>query len=128
MENRLFIVSNRLPLIIDKNETVVPASGGLVTAITSYLSLTKANSFKEVFWAGIPGCSSNCWTNAILNFSNSSYHYLPVFAPSKEYDSYYNGHSNSVLWPLFHYFPSYVEYDEESYGHYLKINERFADV
>lgn len=30
---------------------------------------------------------------------------LPVFIDQKTFDMYYNGYSNEVLWPLFHYIP-----------------------
>ena len=54
------------------------------------------------------------------------YSYVPVFVPQKEYDGYYNGHANSLLWPLFHYFPCYAEYDADCYDRYLLVNCLFA--
>ncbi len=34
--------------------------------------------------------------------------------------------SNSVIWALFHYFPSYEEYKSEYYESYIKANEDFC--
>jgi len=128
MGKRLFIVSNRLPITIDGEQRVQQASGGLVTAVNSFLKRRTTNEYDEVLWAGIPGCSLSSWVASIKNVEETSYAYLPVFVTQAEYNGYYNGHSNSVLWPLFHYFPSYAEYNVDFYDCYLKVNEQFAET
>ncbi|MFL5772512.1 MAG: trehalose-6-phosphate synthase [Flavisolibacter sp.] len=125
---KLFIVSNRLPVTVDNKNQITPASGGLITAIESYLHKSDSKTFGKVFWAGVPGCETSSWKAAVNNIKNHAFTYIPVFVPSKEYDGYYYGHSNSVLWPLFHYFPSYAEYDEKCYQNYQSVNEHFADT
>ncbi len=126
MEKRLFIVSNRLPVTLNE-QGMQQASGGLITAVQSYLNRQESNDFGEVFWAGVPGCNIATWISAIKRMNSTSFTYLPVFVPKAEYDGYYNGHSNSVLWPLFHYFPSFVEYNTDNYCDYQRVNELFAD-
>ena len=42
------------------------------------------------------------------------------------YGDYYNGFSNSTLWPLFHYFPSLTEYKKEHFDAYFKVNRIFS--
>ncbi|MGB8191069.1 MAG: trehalose-6-phosphate synthase, partial [Chitinophagaceae bacterium] len=128
MEKRLFIVSNRLPVTVSEETGIQHASGGLITAISSYLSKPGAQSFDEVFWSGVPGCNLGTWVSAIKKIQNAPFTYLPVFVPQKEYDGYYNGHANSVLWPLFHYFPSYAEYNVECYDCYQRVNQWFAET
>lgn len=131
---RLFIVSNRLPISIksdDKKFKVQPSSGGLVSAMNSYLassSENKHNSFSETFWVGMPCCSAAVWTEAAHGLHESEFTYLPVFFNEKAYECYYNGFSNSTLWPLFHYFPSFAEYNTEHYNYYIQANEAFADT
>lgn len=51
----------------------------------------------------------------------------PVFPDSITYRNFYNGFSNSTLWPLFHYFPSLAEYRKEYFTNYKRINQLFAD-
>lgn len=126
MEKRLFIVSNRLPITVCTEKGIQQASGGLITAINSYLEGENANSFDDVLWTGVPGCNMGTWISATKKMNKSSFTYLPVFVPNAEYEGYYNGQSNSVLWPLFHYFPSYAEYNVECYEHYNRVNEHFA--
>ena len=130
-EQRLFFVSNRLPVNIDEETGIRPSSGGLATAIKSYLAndLTDGEKeFAETYWVGVPGCSPQTWEKAAENIPASGYDYLPVFVDNTAYDAYYNGFSNSVLWPLFHYFPSYVEYEMEAFDHYIKVNEVFLEI
>ncbi|ANE52975.1 bifunctional alpha,alpha-trehalose-phosphate synthase (UDP-forming)/trehalose-phosphatase [Flavisolibacter tropicus] len=126
---RLFIVANRLPVTISETKGVNPCSGGLVSAINSYLLHAKESSgqsFNEIYWAGVPGCSTNIWDNFSGQVKHSDFELIPVFANNKDYDGYYNGFANSVLWPLFHYFPSYAEYDAEHFQQYQLVNEQFA--
>jgi trehalose 6-phosphate synthase/phosphatase len=62
-------------------------------------------------------------TNAI----DTDFKIIPVFPEKETYENYYNGFSNSTLWPLFHYFPSLVENRKEYFDAYKKINQLFAD-
>jgi trehalose 6-phosphate synthase/phosphatase len=127
-EKRLFIISNRLPVNIDDEGAIKPSSGGLATAIKSYLAQNNDARFSETKWIGVPGCTPETWDAAVTQLPASSYKYLPVFVDNKAYDAYYNGFSNAVLWPLFHYFPTYVEYEKESFEQYMKVNQVFLDT
>ncbi|MEI6948222.1 bifunctional alpha,alpha-trehalose-phosphate synthase (UDP-forming)/trehalose-phosphatase [Paraflavisolibacter sp. H34] len=132
--NRLFIIANRLPVQVQGiagEISVQPSAGGLVSAVNSYLNGeggTAATGYAETFWVGMPCCSPETWTKAETFLEPSPYTFLPVFAPRKTYDGYYNGFSNSVLWPLFHYFPSYAEYSTEDFQAYQQVNAAFAEV
>jgi trehalose 6-phosphate synthase/phosphatase len=131
---RLFILSNRLPLTVthEKNEVSVrPSSGGLVSAISSYLNQSDTGSqmiFSERIWVGIPGCSSQVWDKAREKTGDTDFDFIPVFLNQKVYDNYYNGLSNSVLWPLFHYFPSYADYNSNYFEAYKTANQAFVDT
>lgn len=127
---RLFVVSNRLPISIDgegEKARILPASGGLVSAINSYLHQVP-NQYSEIFWTGVPGCSASTWNEAVNHLNDAPFNYVPVLLYKEQYEKYYNGFSNSVLWPLFHYFPSYAEYDADEFQAYLSVNEHFAEV
>lgn len=126
MDKRLFIVSNRLPINIDEIKGIQPASGGLITAINGHMRSNTQQQFSKVYWAGVPGCSINVWSENIENNTDPNFTYLPVFIKPGQYNGYYNGHANSLLWPLFHYFPSYAEYNVDHYEQYCQVNEHFA--
>lgn len=134
MKKRLFIVSNRLPVTVStvKDQiSIASSSGGLVSAINGYLANTnekEQNDFTETFWVGVAGCSSRVWDKALDEMPMESFTYLPVFIEKKCYDQYYNGFSNSVIWPLFHYFPSFVEYNQAYHNDYMEANNAFLQV
>jgi trehalose 6-phosphate synthase len=43
-----------------------------------------------------------------------------------DFEGYYNGFSNKVLWPLFHYLLGFIRYRREDFEAYLRVNATFA--
>jgi trehalose 6-phosphate synthase/phosphatase len=86
MGKRLFIVSNRLPVTFDEENGIQQASGGLITAINSYLERENTSAYKEVLWSGVPGCNMVTWRTSIEKLEHASFNYLPVFVNASEYD------------------------------------------
>ena len=52
--------------------------------------------------------------------------YATVDLPRREFERYYNGFCNGVLWPLFHYLASGLPYTTEGRNAWLDVNQRFA--
>lgn len=52
----------------------------------------------------------------------------PVYLSDELADRHYNGFSNSILWPLFHYHPGEMNFDEDNWLAYREANMRFAEV
>jgi trehalose 6-phosphate synthase/phosphatase len=132
-KKRLFIVSNRLPVnVIETGDDVKVnvSSGGLVTAIGGYMKQSGGGGkeYDTVYWAGVPGCTEPVWAKAMSQMQHQEYTFLPVFMNRRTYDNYYNGMSNSVIWPLFHYFSSYAEYRNAWYESYQQANSAFAEA
>ena len=130
--SRLIIVSNRLPFSIDKNEeqpVLRQSSGGLVSALVSYFEKTgtAASKFNEHIWIGSVDFSPQDWENVSDQSKTSDFTVEPIFIDDEIYDQYYNGFSNSILWPLFHYFPSLAEFNESYYEAYIQVNFKFAE-
>ena len=128
--SRLIIVSNRLPFSIewqDNERKLRQSSGGLVSAIKSYFEKNKTDkSYTEEIWLGSMDCSEEDW-NAAQEQVIEDFSIVPLFPDAQIYSNFYNGFSNSTLWPLFHYFPSLVDYRKEYFEDYKKINQLFAD-
>ena len=130
---RLLIISNRLPFSIDtvEDEIVVrQSSGGLVSAIKSYLEKTQPDNkkFSDQIWIGSLDATREQWTTVNeMGAIQSDFGIEPIFVENDTYELFYNGFSNSTLWPLFHYFPSLVEYKKEAYEAYLNVNQEFAN-
>ena len=55
-----------------------------------------------------------------------NYNLVPVKFPEKVYKAYYNGYSNSLIWPLFHYFPDKCLFSDQDWEHYKTVNEEIA--
>lgn len=132
--SRLLIISNRLPYSIEKNGEEIllrQSSGGLVSALKSYFEHNEAGSgrFSQQIWMGSVDTDEEDWEK-IINSGEllSDFIIEPVFIQKEIYDDYYNGFSNSTLWPLFHYFPSLVEYKKEYFEAYKTVNQIFADA
>src|SRR5690606_21339702 len=53
---------------------------------------------------------------------------IPIFLSEEEINGFYEGFSNEVLWPIFHYISTYANYDLNNWEIYKKVNQRFLDV
>ncbi len=131
--SRLLVISNRLPFSITRTGdeiSVRQSSGGLVSAIKSYFESDDNDSeqYTDKIWIGSVDAPQEDWQLAEeQNTVQSDFGIVPIFLDKDVYDGYYNGFANSTLWPLFHYFPSLVEYIEEFYEAYKTANEIFAN-
>ena len=128
---RLIIVSNRLPFSIDRegdNIHIRQSSGGLVSAIKGFFD--KANShpaITEKLWIGVADFPQEDWQKIMNDQGATDFEIHPVFIKKQLYADYYNGFSNSVLWPLFHYFFSVADYQVQYFEAYQKVNRLFCD-
>lgn len=129
---RLLLVSNRLPFqLLEKSNrvTLKESDGGLVSALKSFAESKNSGSrFSEKWWIGSADFPVARWEKYIAKKgSPGNFQIAPIFIDSKTYNRYYNGFCNATLWPLFHYFPSYVEYDDVTFKSYEEVNRIFAD-
>lgn len=128
---RLVLVSNRLPYQLkeeDNRITLRQSDGGLVSALKSLFEKDgQRQNFSEVIWAGSADFSKGIWKRFQQQSSTKSFFVEPLFIEPKLYGKYYNGFCNATLWPLFHYFPSIVFYDEDAFQAYEQVNRLFAD-
>src|SRR4030042_2096347 len=131
---RLLIVSNRLPITITEKKGCLnykESSGGLVSGLSAYLDSLKGAPFTqaEYIWFGWPGNSVSDKLKAkALSEISSKFNAYPVFLTEKEMDKFYLGFCNRTIWPLFHYFPSYVVYDDDYWNQYKHVNKVFCNT
>lgn len=120
-------VSNRLPVTIKRDEatgeyTYSMSSGGLVTALSG---LKKSTSFKWYGWPGLEIPEEE--QPKVAQELEEKFSCIPIFLPDDMADMHYNGFSNSILWPLFHYHPGEMNFDEGAWDAYKAANQMFAD-
>jgi trehalose 6-phosphate synthase/phosphatase len=120
---QLLIVSNRLPVTLADDGTARRSSGGLVSALDGL----PAGQF-ETNWLGWPGIDVAPDRQAELaDLLRREHACTPVFVPRALADAHYEGLSNSSLWPLLHYLPSYFRYEPDWWDAYRQVNRVFAD-
>src|SRR5271170_3083581 len=98
----LTLVSNRLPISVKKVGRKLefqPSVGGLATGLSSY---TTDKHSKWIGWPGIPSEELTEDNKRQIQRELKKHHCYPVFLTKKQVDEFYNGYSNSTLWPLFH--------------------------
>ncbi|PSK46234.1 alpha,alpha-trehalose-phosphate synthase [Elsinoe australis] len=126
-EGRLVLVSNRLPVTITKDPetgeyTFTKSSGGLVSGLQGLL---KTKKFAWYGWAGLEVPEDQIQPlSDRLREEHAAY---PVWISNELSDKHYNGFSNEVLWPLFHYHPGESTFDESIWAAYQQVNQLFAD-
>ena len=125
--NKTIIVSNRLPLqvsIEDDHLEVTPSVGGLATGLKT---VHKEGNGIWIGWSGITQEELNPELDAKVKEAVAKEQCVAVDLTQRDMDLYYYGFSNRTLWPLFHYFIEYTEYDPESWETYKSVNQKFAD-
>jgi trehalose 6-phosphate synthase/phosphatase len=106
------------------------SAGGLVSGLSDYLSSLKDSSsgLNEYLWIGWPGVSvKKKHRDKVREGLMARYSAYPVYLSEKLMDKVYLGYCNKTIWPLFHYFPSFTEFDQEFRDQYKHVNEIFRD-
>jgi len=126
---RLLIVSNRLPINIEKGKGglhFLPSTGGLATGLGSFYK-----SY-DTIWIGWPGITSDKTNREerkqIEVKLMAEFNCRPVFLSQNDIEQYYHGFSNKTLWPLFHYFTEYVTHDKTFWEAYKRVNHIFSKL
>jgi trehalose 6-phosphate synthase/phosphatase len=126
--NRLLIVSNRLPVTIQKKKGKLSFNqsvGGLATGLGSFY---KSFDSMWVGWCGIPSEKIDVKEKEKIEITLAKeFSSHPVFLSKRNIELYYSEFCNKTLWPLLHGFTQYVTYDKNSWKAYEKVNEIFAD-
>lgn len=130
-QRRLVVVSNRLPFqLLEKKKRIYlkESDGGLVSALKSYLENEGDSNFSERWWIGSADFPETRWEKYIAEDpAEASFKVEPIFVDKRAYNRYYNGFCNATIWPLFHYFPSYADFQDEYFEAYEEVNRLFAD-
>ncbi|XP_006459234.1 alpha,alpha-trehalose-phosphate synthase TPS1 subunit [Agaricus bisporus var. bisporus H97] len=99
------------------------SSGGLVSALSGF---KKSHSFTWIGWPGffIPPKDRPHVDQRLME----EYSCQAVYLDDDVADRHYNGFSNSILWPLFHYHPGEMNFDEANWLAYRQANMQFAEA
>jgi trehalose 6-phosphate synthase len=120
------VVANRLPIDAtvedDGSVTWTEAPGGLVTALAPVLQ------GREAVWIGWSGVAQDSRELAVeIPTMMSSYHLVNVPLTTHMVEMYYEGFSNTTLWPLYHDRIVAPEFHRETWEVYVDVNLQFAE-
>ncbi|MFJ2620901.1 trehalose-6-phosphate synthase [Glutamicibacter sp. NPDC087344] len=116
------VVANRLPVDRitnpDGTQGFRRSPGGLVTALEPVMAAS------DGAWVGWHGGIDE----ELDSFENDGINLVPVPLSEDDLELYYEGFSNSTLWPLYHDVIVPPSYHRTWWDRYKKINQRFADA
>ncbi len=122
---KTIIIANRLPVRIERENgefNIIRSEGGLATGLGSL------DTDSEIFWIGWPGVhTEDEEEKRIITEKLHSMNFHPVFLTSNQIEYYYEGYSNSTIWPLCHYFFSFIEYRADYWEAYQEVNTLFCN-
>jgi trehalose 6-phosphate synthase len=116
--NRIVIVSNRVQVPSAGD----PKAGGLAVALDGLMMQSGG------LWFGWSGRVSDEATHAVATTSLEKIQFATIDLTRDEHDRYYNGFSNSVLWPLLHSMPEHMNFERRSATVYRQVNARITDA
>lgn len=121
---KIIIIANRLPVKIERTDTgfaIERSEGGLATGLGSL------ETEAEKYWIGWPGINTDDEKEQQeITEKLHELNFHPVFLSEEQFSNYYEGYSNSTIWPLCHYFFSYIEYRAEYWNAYREVNALFS--
>ncbi|PVH17263.1 alpha,alpha-trehalose-phosphate synthase [UDP-forming] [Candidozyma duobushaemuli] len=124
-KGKVLVVSNRLPVTIKRKDDgsyeYSMSSGGLVTALQG---LKKSTEFQWYGWPGLELPENE--QDRVNQDLMEQFKCCAIFLSDSIADLHYNGFSNSILWPLFHYHPGEMNFDETAWAAYIEANRQFA--
>ncbi len=113
---RLIAVSNRVAMP-KKNAA---AAGGLAVGIQAALA------DQGGLWFGWNGKLTESDSSDADVVTRDGIDYATISLNERDYEQYYNGFSNRVLWPICHYLNSFILYESDDFEGYLRVNGIFA--
>jgi trehalose 6-phosphate synthase len=115
-DRRLIIVSNRVAMP-KKNGA---AAGGLAVGILAALK------DQGGVWFGWSGKLTEKSDSDVQVVRKDNIDYATITLNESDFEHYYNGYSNRVLWPVCHYLLDFLRYNTEDFDAYRRVNSLFA--
>ncbi len=115
--NRLVVISNR----VAKPDGNKGSEGGLAVGVNAAMAESGG------LWFGWNGKVVGNTAPAGLEIDQrGNLEYATLSLTKQEYNHYYQGFANSVLWPLFHQRPELMKYQYADFQGYRAVNDKFA--
>ncbi len=113
---RLVVVSNRVSIPGDGTKR----AGGLEVVLRSALQ------HKGGVWFGWSGKVAPADELEVRSVRHKNVEYAVTDLSNDDFDEYYSGVANRVLWPILHYRLDLAEFAPRDLSGYFRVNDRFA--
>lgn len=123
---RLIIIANRLPIklsLSDGNFVFKRSEGGLATGLASLQGDFETH---WIGWPGLPVQGDDARGRVTDLLARQAFH--PVFLAQEQIEDYYEGYCNKIIWPLCHYFFTYIQYEQKTWECYREVNRLFFEA
>jgi trehalose 6-phosphate synthase len=114
--SRLVVVSNRVGI-----PDGTARAGGLEVSIRP--ALKKSGGL----WFGWSGKVTDGDPEPAKTVVKENVSYVTIDLQKDDYEEFYNGFANRVLWPILHYRLDLAEFNRRDLGGYMRVNEFFAE-
>ena len=115
---RVVVVSNRVAV---PNRDGGARAGGLEVVLRSFLKRNQG------LWFGWSGKTVAKGDETVRQVEHAGITYVTTDLSRTDYQEYYNGFANRMLWPILHYRLDLAEFSSRDMAGYLRVNELFAD-
>lgn len=116
--SRLIVVSNRVAVPEANGKA---AAGGLAVAVNAALKE------RSGVWFGWSGRITEEPSDRPVVTTRNRIKYAVIDLKDSDYQEYYNGFANRVLWPILHYRVDLAEFQRAELSGYIRVNKLFAD-
>ena len=116
MNARLVVVSNRVSVPGDSSAR----AGGLEVAL---LPALQNNGGVWLGWSGKVATGNELETRSVRH---KNIEYIITDLSKDDFEEYYSGFANRVLWPILHYRLDLAEFARRDLSGYFRVNNHFA--
>jgi trehalose 6-phosphate synthase len=113
-------------IVVVSNRVAVPSgdggarAGGLEVALRSFLKRNHG------VWFGWSGRVAAKGEEAVRSVEHGGVTYVTTDLTRADYQEYYNGFANRMMWPILHYRLDLAEFSSRDLAGYMRVNELFA--
>jgi len=115
---RIIVVSNRVAVPTGDGGA---RAGGLEVAIRAFLKRHHGIWFG---WSGKVAAKADVATRTV---GHAGVTYITTDLTRTDYQEYYNGFANRMLWPILHYRLNLAEFSSRDLTGFMRVNDHFAD-
>jgi trehalose 6-phosphate synthase len=111
-------------LVVVSNRVGVPDSGTRAGGLE--VSIRPALRKRGGVWFGWSGKITDVEPDSAKTIEKDNVSYVTIGLRKDDYEEFYNGFANRVLWPILHYRLDLAEFTRRDLGGYIRVNEFFA--